>query len=268
MLENKKVAILGSGNMAKALALGLKGKTTVTMINPVDTDTAKCFCDENGFTFGTLEDIKNNDAVVLAFKPQNLTEAGDMYSGYFTENQTVISILAGIQIEMLEKIAGEKVPVIRTMPNLALQVSKSATAYALGTYATEEDAKICEAIFSELGIVTKVDEKDIDTVTALSGSGPAYVYLLAECMTEAAIKLGMDKNSAEMLCKQTFIGTVKLWENSTETPEALRQRITSKKGTTEAAVNTMLDGDIKEIIASGLTAAKNRSSELAEEMKK
>ena len=268
MLKNKKIAILGSGNMAKALSLGLKGKTSVTIINPIDEVNAKDFCDVNGFTFGKLTDISSNDVIILAFKPQNLTEAKEMYSGNFTNNQTVISILAGISIEMLEEFTGEGISVIRTMPNLALQVSRSATGYALGTYANETDAQICEEIFSQLGIVTKVEETDLDTVTALSGSGPAYIYLLAECMTEAAVKLGMDRASAEKLCKQTFIGTVKLWETSEETPTELRKRITSKKGTTEAAVNTMLDENIADVVADGIGAAKNRSKELCEEMKK
>lgn len=268
MLENKKVAVLGSGNMARALSLGLKGKTDLTIINPADEENAKAFAFEHGFSFGNPSDLPEKDVVILAFKPQNLSEAKEIYGSYFTKNQTVISILAGIKICMLEDLTGKGVAVVRTMPNLALQVSKSATAYSLGTSATEEDGRLTEEIFSKLGVVTKVSETDLDTVTALSGSGPAYIYLLAECMTKAAVNLGMSESSAEMLTRQTFLGTVKLWENSTETPTKLRERITSKKGTTEAAVNTMLACGIEEVIEKGLTAAKNRSEELAKEMQK
>lgn len=268
MLNDKKIVILGSGNMARALALGLKGKADITIINPADEDTAKTFSNENGFSFGEPKNMSEADVVILAFKPQNLGEAKEIYGSYFTKNQTVISILAGIRICMLEEFTGEGVAVVRTMPNLALQVAKSATAYSLGSNATENDGKIAEEIFSLLGVVTKVDEADLDTVTALSGSGPAYIYLLAECMTKAAIGLGMSEQSASMLTKQTFLGTIKLWENSDESPTELRQRITSKKGTTEAAVNTMLSENVEEVIAKGIKAAKDRSCELAEEMKR
>ena len=268
MLENKKIAILGSGNMARALALGLKGKTDITIINPADEETAKSFAAENAFSFGNPDDLLTKDVVILAFKPQNLGEAKEIYGSYFTKNQTVISILAGIKLDMLEAFTGEGVAVVRTMPNLALQVSKSATAYSLGTNATDKDGQLAEEVFSKLGVVTKVSEEDLDTVTALSGSGPAYIYLLAECMTKAAVNLGMSEESAAMLTRQTFLGTIKLWENSTESPTELRKRITSKKGTTEAAVNTMLDCGIEEVIEKGLAAAKNRSEELAKEMQK
>ena len=268
MLKDKKVLIIGSGNMARSLALGLKGKSDVTIIDPVSKGTAGEFANANGFKLGAPDDILTGDVVILAFKPQNLPAASEMYGTYFTKNQLVISILAGIQISMLEKFTGDGVRVIRTMPNLALMVSKSATAYALGSYATESDGTLCEEIFSMLGVVKKVNESDIDTVTALSGSGPAYIYLLAECMENAAIKLGLPKDVAKTFTKQTFSGAVKLWDNEEESATELRKRITSAKGTTEAAVNTMLEEKIEEVILDGVTAAQKRSIELAKEMLK
>lgn len=267
-----KLAILGSGYMAKAIAGGLcqkkvLPKESILMINPVDEASALEFSKSQGILFGKKEDLFSADVMIAAFKPQNLKEAMAMYAPYFHQGQLFISIMAGIEIDTIEALLPCKMAVIRTMPNLALSVSKSATAYALGNFASQEDGKICEKLFGALGVVKQAREEDISIVTALSGSGPAYFYLLAEAMTKAAVNLGLAEDTAKALCKQAFLGTALLWERDDAPAEEMRRRITSKKGTTEAAVLAMEREGFSLAAAAGVIAAKERSDELAREMK-
>ena len=268
-----RIAILGSGYMAKAIVKGLLqshvyniGPDDILMINPVDPDGAKEFCKETGIFFGEPEELSKAFAVIACFKPQNLNEAMPVYSPYLSGNQVFLSILAGVEIATLEKFL-PATPVVRLMPNLALSAGKSATAFALGSKANAAHAELCETLFGALGQVRQVEEPMISVVTALSGSGPAYFYYLAEAMTDAAVALGMERETAEALCKQTFLGTAALWAEDNAPPSEMRKRITSKKGTTEAALTAMAEGKLPEVILSGMAAAKRRSDELAEEMK-
>jgi len=270
-----RIAILGSGYMAKAIAGGLLQSKSIEppivsddiiMINPVDPDGAKTFCKETGALFGEPADVSKASAVIACFKPQNLNEAMPVYAPYLNEDQVFFSILAGVEIAALEKFL-PNTPVVRLMPNLALSVGKSAAAYALGSKATDAHGELCEMLFGALGLVRRVEESLIAVVTALSGSGPAYIYYLAEAMTDAAVALGMERETAEQLCKQTFLGTAALWANDNAKPIEMRKRITSKKGTTEAALAAMEAGKLPEAVAAGMAAAKRRSDELAAEMK-
>lgn len=272
MLKDKKLAILGSGFMAKAIAGGLVksgavSEDNIIIINSYDAENAKKYADSMSMKYGTEKDLPCADIVICAFKPQNLAEAKIMYAPYWNQNQLVISIMAGIEIEMLEDMVPKGTKVIRTMPNLALGVEKSATAYSLGTNADNADGALCEEIFGVLGIVEKTEEKNISTVTGLSGSGPAYFYYLAECMIESAVEQGLERSVAETLCKQTFLGTAKLWENDDASPDEMRRRITSAKGTTDAAIRTMQACGLAEAVNKGCRAAADRSNELAKEMK-
>ena len=267
MARGHKTAFIGTGFMARAMIGGIVDSGVrlpgdIFTVNPVDRQSAAEVSHLYGVAMGEIGDLKRADVVVFAIKPQQFDEAAEMYREYLTPDKLYLSIMAGITTGRLE----EAVPgaaVVRLMPNMALSVKKGATAYAPGTLATEEDCALVEELFSVLGTVMRVEEEMISSVTALSGSGPAYLCLLTEKLADAAKAEGMDPETADALALSTLIGTAKLLSNGTTAPGELRRRVTSKKGTTEAGVNAMLAGGFAEAVADGFNAARIRSDELS-----
>jgi pyrroline-5-carboxylate reductase len=221
-----------------------------------------CLSAAYGALYQKEHDLPKADIILLAFKPQDLGKAMDSYREYLKKDQLIISILAGISTSIILNATGLSLPIIRTMPNLALGVGESATAYCLGDYANDTHAQVAEAIFQTLGSVTRVAEADIDAVTGLSGSGPAYIFYLLEAMIEGACRQGLSESKAKELAAQTLIGSAKLLQEDRAHPRDIRKRITSAKGTTEAAIKAMQELHFAETIAEGIAAATNRSKQL------
>lgn len=214
-----------------------------------------------GVTAARPADIPSADAVFFAVKPQTFDEVCSEYGGYFTPDKVYLTIMAGISTgRVCAGVGGGRV--VRFMPNLALSVGLSATAFALGEGCGEDERTLARELFSPLGEVVEVEEREISAVTALSGSGPAYFCYLCEGMIAAAAADGMDEEKARALAVQTLVGTAKLLEDSGEAPSEMRRRITSKKGTTEAAIGAMTDAGFFAAINAGYTAARDRSDEL------
>lgn len=272
MLKNKKIALLGNGFMATAIVTGLLNKKVAEkqnlfFVNGKYPEAAISSAKQLGINYGEPEALQNVDIIILAFKPQDFSQAVSMYRPYINKGTLIISIMAGIEIETIQAAFSEEIAVIRVMPNLALAAAKSASAYALGQYVNENDLSLFEEIFSSLGIIKRVDEPLLSQVTALSGSGPAYFYFLAECMIEAAVSAGLDKNTAFELCRQTMLGTAALWEKEETLPLEMRQRITSEKGTTDTAIKSMQKHDLYKAVDFAMNAAANRADEIARELK-
>ncbi len=264
--DSTTVAIIGTGFMARSFVSGLISTKTVaaeniTVVNPMDPDSRDKMAADLGCVVGDVPDVAGKDVVLYAIKPQNFTDAPDMYKEYITENTCVMSIMAGISTNALSDALGGR-RVVRFMPNMALSQLESATAYAPGKTATENDCKMAEKLFAPLGVVVRVDESQMSDVTALSGSGPAYFCRLCEAMTAAAVERGFDPANAEKLAVQTFIGTAKLLDELKITPAELRARITSKGGTTYAALCSMDDTDFDGSVKAAYEAARKRSDEL------
>lgn len=266
MIETLKTAFIGSGFMAKAMIAGLVGSGTIpgkniTVINPGNPVTSGAIAEEYGVNLGTPEDVANADIVVFCVKPQNFGEAMDQYGRYFVGDKLYVSVMAGITTKTLEdQIPGARV--VRAMPNLGVIVGKCATGYALGSNAGSEDRMLAEEFFAPMGLTERVDESLISAVTALSGSGPAYFYLLLDAMAEAAVKDGMDRDTAEKLARQTFFGAAELMERNGNTAKEMIAHVASKGGTTEAGLNAMLEGGFREAVEKGYLAARKRSDEL------
>lgn len=272
-MGNEKIALLGCGFMARAIAAGLIEKKVlpgenIIAVNEHNPTAAESFARELKTSFGGAERVSEAQAAITCFKPQSFYEAMPAYARYLRPGALLISIMAGISIEDIEAELPENTAVIRAMPNLAISVGMGATGYAAGKNASAEHIALCDKIFSSLGIADRVEEKDISGVTALSGSGPAYFYYLAECMIKAAVESGMDEAAAKRLCRQTFIGTAEMWKNDTAEPQEMRRRITSKKGTTDAAVSKMEEKGFFEAVAEGMRACRGRSDEIGREMAK
>lgn len=266
MKLEKKIAFIGTGFMASAMIDGIVSGGVCSPDNiyavndafpEIAAETAKRF----GINHGCAADVAKCDVVVFGVKPQIFPEALDMYGRYFTPDKLYLSIMAGISTHKLAcSLGGARV--VRLMPNMPLSVGKSATVYCLGESATEADAEVTETVFAPLGLISRVDEGLISAVTALSGSGPAYFCRLAEAMTEAGVGMGIERSLATALAVQTLIGTAETIAKTGISAPELRARITSKKGTTEAALAKMTETGFDECVAEAMEAAKKRSDEL------
>lgn len=266
-MRGRRTAFIGTGFMARAMIGGIVGAGVrrpdeIVTVNPVDPEGAAAVTAEYGVIRGEPSDIAPADVVIFAIKPQEFDNAVRMYGEYFTPDKLYLSIMAGIGTERIES-AIDGAAVVRLMPNLALSVAKSAVAYAPGKLAGEDDCALTEELFSVMGKIYRVSEDMISVVTAVSGSGPAYFCLLAEEMAAAAVEAGMDPEVAESLATQTLVGTAAILENTGVPAAELRRRVTSKKGTTEAALVAMADSGFGDAVKRGVEAAKNRSDELS-----
>lgn len=208
-----------------------------------------------------VEDIVRHDVILVAVKPQHVATALAPLAGRLTMDQTVISIAAGIAISAVEEVLGD-VPVVRCMPNTPALVGAGMAAIAPGRLATDEHLRVAAEILSAVGSVVRVEEQALDAVTAVSGSGPAYVFLLAEAMTAAALEQGLTAETADTLVRQTIKGSGQLLASSPEEPSELRRKVTSPGGTTEAAIGVFESGGFAALVAAAIDAAAVRSREL------
>ncbi len=212
----------------------------------------------------TVEEPKgvvDAEEIMLAVKPQIFPEVARAI-GPLRSPRVVISIMAGLGSRAIRAALGDEARVVRVMPNTPCQVGAGMAAIALGEGARGGDEKLALAVFGALGGTVMVDEAMMYAVTAVSGSGPGYVFLLAEAMQKAAVDLGLDPEVADRLVRQTVFGSGKLLVESDQGAADLRRAVTSPGGTTEAALKVMLGGRLPEIIAEAITAARDRGVEL------
>jgi pyrroline-5-carboxylate reductase len=202
--------------------------------------------------------------ILLAVKPQQVAHVLKEIGPVVRSAHLVLSIAAGIRTAYIESFLAKGVPVVRIMPNTPALVRAGASAIAAGRFAQLPHLKTVESIFSTVGTVVRIAEKDIDAVTALSGSGPAYLFYLAEAMHEAGTKLGLTPHVANGLVRQTLKGASLLLAQSHEEARTLRQRVTSPGGTTEAAISVFEKSRVKASIAKAIRRAQQRARELAQ----
>jgi pyrroline-5-carboxylate reductase len=281
MSLNKQIGFIGGGNMGEAFigAILRSGVARTSEICVCDIDRNRL--QDLQETYG-VESLENNidlftqcDVVVLAVKPQvmPIVLADIINSDHYAigQHKLIISIAAGITIEKLEQhlyapleeAETQRLPIIRVMPNTPALVLAGMSGMSANRHAQPADIKITETLLEAMGEVIIFEESDIDAVTALSGSGPAYVFYLAEAMIEAGIQLDLDPNDAVAMTLQTLKGAVKLMEEKKESPESLRRKVTSPGGTTEAAIDFMALNSVKETIIEAIAAAAKRSRELS-----
>jgi pyrroline-5-carboxylate reductase len=261
------LGFMGFGNMGAAMVRGLLDAGTISAGRVFIYDVAADKRAEAETTGAAVvsspkELARNADTLILAVKPQAMAEAVESLKPGIDSKTRVISIVAGISISYLQKHLGEDIRVIRVMPNTPAMVKAGAAGIALSGNCTEADAAAARAIFEALGLVEVVPEALMDVVTALSGSGPAYFFYMVECLTQAAEKHGLNARQAANLAAQTLLGAGRLLKESGETAAALRERVTSKGGTTAAALEAFRSGGFARIIAEGVAAAVARSKEL------
>ncbi len=261
-----ELGFIGAGNMAEAIARGAVRGAVLPVTRIFAADPAmprRGVFQQIGITTGgdATDVVTRCRVIVLAVKPQTLPKLADMLAKIDAATQTVISIMAGVKAESLEAMIGDGARVVRVMPNTPLMVQRGMSAVARGAHATAEDEAFAMRLFGACGHAIAVEESLIDAVTAVSGSGPAYVFYLAEAMREAANDLGLGEHAA-VLVNQTLLGASELLCKSDEGPAELRAKVTSPGGTTEAAINHLDDNGVNEMIVQALKAARDRSVEL------
>ena len=268
-LNQTTIAFIGAGNMAEALIKGLLATHTIGPAQLIATDVRPERLAELAGKYGIRTRAANTAAVasagivVLAVKPQQMSDALASIRPALAPAALVISIAAGIPTARLERELGGTVRVVRVMPNTPALVGAGAAALAKGRHATDEDLATTETILRAVGTAVRVDESLLDAVTALSGSGPAYVFLLTEAMIEAGRQVGLPADVARQLAIQTVHGAGQLLVQGGESPEVLRKKVTSPGGTTEATVKVLTDRQWPAIIHEAIAAATQRGRELS-----
>jgi len=265
-----RIVFIGAGRMASAIVRGLLEKEHYAPAEIActcgDDPTGPALAENTGIQY--LADITSAlyeaEAVVLACKPQQFAALSPELAEA-ARGKLVLSILAGTPISRLSETFNHARNIVRTMPNTPGQIGAGVTAFTPLRELSDKDSQIVENTLSSLGNYQEVDEVDLDAVTALSGSGPAYVFEFAAALRDAGVKAGLDEALADALSVDTLLGAAMLLADSEERPEALRDAVTSPGGTTAAALKVFEDGGFRELIHQALSAAKTRSLELAKE---
>ncbi len=263
-----KICFIGGGNMARALIGGLKNNgylmNDISVIEPEAEKRAQLQADFGVNVTEQLPSVTMADIVVLAVKPQQLRDLS-IFLGSLLQRQLLISIAAGIRAKDIARWLGGYQSIVRVMPNTPAQIQAGISGLYAMPDVTENQHNQAETIMRAVGEVLWLDEESkMDAVTAISGSGPAYVFYFIEAMQQAALELGLNEDQAKILSLETFIGSSLLAAQSLETPASLRSQVTSKGGTTEQAIQTMEAAAVKSAIIKAAKAAANRSQELGD----
>ncbi|MGH8550900.1 MAG: pyrroline-5-carboxylate reductase [Methylococcales bacterium] len=272
-MDQKKIGFIGGGNMASALIGGLiDGGYPNDRIWVSDIDPDKLQRLQAQYGVKTSLDnqviVQNADVLVLAVKPRVVQSVlAGIGAGSIRSESLVISIVAGIREADLEKWLGAPVALIRAMPNTPALIRSGATALHANPEVEEEQRDIAESILRSVGLVVWLEsESHLDAVTALSGSGPAYFFLLMEAMEDSALQFGLNQQTARLLIEQTAFGAAKIALEVEESPAELRMRVTSPGGTTQKALEAFEKGGFRALVAEALSAAHGRSIELSREL--
>ena len=270
MLKNQKIAIIGAGNIAEALVSGLLQGQVVQPSQIFATDVVgerlSHFETRYGVRVGSnnAEAVKEATIVILCVKPQVLDEvlAELKFSG--RTQPLVISVAAGITIARIQAGLKWKASIIRVMPNTPSIVLEGATAIAGGPGVSDRHLKLSKSIFEAVGRVVVVEESHIDTVTGLSGGGPAYVYVFIEALADGGVKMGLSRSVARVLAAQTVLGAAKMVMDSGEHPGTLKDRVASPGGTTIAGLHSLEEGKLRGTVINAVQSATQRSRELGQ----
>lgn len=266
-LATSTIGFVGAGNMAEALVRGILREGQVEPQRMVAADPSA----ERRSLFSALgirteaesADAVACDIVVLAIKPQIMTQVLQGIGKSVSPDALVISIAAGIRTETIAEYLPDSTRIVRVMPNTPMLVGKGIAGIAPGQNAMERDLKLVCRLFASAGDAVSVDESDLDAVTAVSGSGPAYVFRFVEALTEGGVEAGLSREVSTRLARATVIGAARLLEQSEETARVLRERVTSPGGTTEAALGVFEREGFEPAVVAGVMRACARSRELS-----
>jgi pyrroline-5-carboxylate reductase len=273
MLKNKKISIIGTGNMGEALLSGLISSESSYPKNIICTDIREnrltSIQEKYGVatTADNIKAVETSEIIIYAVKPQIIASVLKETASCLDMSKLVISIAAGVPLAAIESCLNKKLRLIRVMPNIAAFVKESASVVAAGGEATEEDIKLSLDIFNSMGKSIFLKENILmDAITGLSGSGPAYIFLIVDALADAGVKVGLSREDALFLSSQTVLGAAKLLLETKEHPGRLKDMVTSPGGTAIAGIHTLEKGGLRTTLINAVEVATKRSKELGEIM--
>lgn len=271
MLKNKKISIIGTGNMGEALLSGLISSGSSDPKNIICTDVRenklKTIQEKYGAhtTTDNVKAVEASEIIIYAVKPQIIASVLRETAACLNMSKLIISIAAGVPLVAIASCLNKELRLIRVMPNIAAFVKESASVIAAGGKATEEDIKLSLAIFDSMGKSIFLKENILmDAITGLSGSGPAYIFLIVDAMADAGVKMGLSREDALFLSSQTVLGAAKLLIETKEHPGKLKDMVTSPGGTAIAGIHTLEKGGLRTTLINAVEVATQRSKELGE----
>ena len=272
MLTNKKLGFIGGGNMTEAL---LKGLLASSSVGPKDILVSDLLSDRLEYlnkeykvkiTDDSRKLVQKSDILILAVKPQIVGKVLESFSDIVDSHKIIISVAAGISINFIEDILNRKgknkISVIRTMPNTPALVQEGATAICGGGHSSKLDIKIAHHIFKAIGQTVAIEETHMDAVTGLSGSGPAYIFMIIEALSDAGVKVGLSREVSNILTIQTILGSAKLARDGGKHPGELKDMVTSPGGTTISGLHMLEEGGVRTALMNAVERATQRSREL------
>jgi pyrroline-5-carboxylate reductase len=271
MTLGRKIAIIGCGNMGEALVAGMLAAGAAKPEHLHATDVVAARVEHLQSRYRVQAGTDNPaaaawaDVVILAVEPQILDGVLDSLGTALTESQLVISVAAGYPIARLAARLPAGARVVRCMPNTPSEVRAGVAALSFGGHVSDEDAQVARAIFESVGRVVVVEERLMDAVTGLSGSGPAYIFLISEALADGGVKAGLPREVALALASQTLLGAARMVLETGEHPARLKDRVASPGGTTIAGLNALEEGRLRASLMSAVEAATRRSQELGVE---
>jgi pyrroline-5-carboxylate reductase len=273
MLKDKTLCFIGSGNMGEALVSGLVLSGSARPGNIICTDPREERLEELRTRYGVntsadnLEAVRASEIVIYAVKPQLMAEVLKETADLLDMSKLVVSIAAGVPLRAIESLLQKELRLIRVMPNIAASVKESATALSAGRHARREDVELAMSIFNSVGKTVFLRENYLmDAITGLSGSGPAYIFIIVDALADAGVKMGLARKDAQYLAAQTVMGAAKMLMETGEHPGQLKDRVTSPGGTAIAGIHTLEKGGLRTTLINAVEAATLRSKELGEMM--
>jgi pyrroline-5-carboxylate reductase len=272
-LIDKKLCFLGCGNMGEALVSGLVQSGAARPANIICTDVREERLEELSARYGVrttpsnVEAVAQSEVVIYAVKPQLMAEVLKETADQLDMSKLIISIAAGVPLRAIESLLHKELRLIRVMPNIAASVKESATALSAGKHAKKEDVELAMAIFNSVGKAVFLRENYLmDAITGLSGSGPAYIFIIVDALADAGVKMGLSRKDSQFLAAQTVMGAAKMLMETGEHPGQLKDRVTSPGGTAIAGIHTLEKGGLRTTLINAVEAATLRSKELGEMM--
>jgi pyrroline-5-carboxylate reductase len=272
MLKDKKIGIIGTGNMGEALISGLVHSRSSIPENIICSDIRKDKLKSIKETYGVvtaknnLDVVKASEIVIYAIKPQIMASILKETADCLDMSKIIISIAAGVPLAAIESCLNKDLRLIRVMPNIAASVKEGAAAIAPGKHALKDDLKLSKAIFDSVGQSVIIEGNLMDAITGLSGSGPAYIFLIVDALADAGVKMGLSREDALFLSSQTVLGAAKLLMETHEHPGKLKDKVTSPGGTAIAGLHTLEEGGLRTTLINAVEAATKRAKELGEMM--
>jgi len=276
-LIDRAITFYGAGSMAEAIVKGLVTRHVVqperiTMLNRSNVQRLEELSQRYGVQFNSDADakhqiLKTSPVIVLAMKPKDAAKVLKELGSMLSPDQLIISVIAGLSIHTTQTLLGANQPIARTMPNTSASIGLGSTGISFSKEISEEQRQLVLTLFEAVGQVTVIEEEKMDILTGISGSGPAYFYYMMEAMTAAGIRGGLSPEQSRDLTLQTILGAARMVQQTGEPPAALRAKITSPNGSTQAALETLDRGDFFETVIAAVNRCAERSKEMGAMLK-